>query len=186
MVVADVSGKGVPAAMFMSVTMSYIRAYATKPDPARIVNRLNNTVSANNDANMFVTLFLAILNVETGVLHYVNAGHTEPYILSKEEGIKVLTSPRNPVVGAFEGIDYNTESITMQNFDKLFLYTDGVTEAFSKEDTLFDTQRLEEVLDSVIALPAQQCIDVVEKSVTEFAEGCEQSDDITMLVLKKK
>ena len=186
-VVADVSGKGVPAAMFMAVTMSYIRAYSqTKKDPVKIVNRLNETLAQNNDTYMFVTLFLGIINVNTGEVHYINAGHTEPLLLSPETGVRKLPGSENPIVGAFEGIQYHAESMMLNKGEKLFLYTDGVTEAFSKEEIQFSEKRLEAVLKESITQTPETCVQTVESAVVSFSEGCEQSDDITLLVIAKK
>ena len=186
-VIADVSGKGVPAAMFMSVTMSYIRAYSqTKKDPVKIVNRLNETLATNNDAYMFVTLFLAIINIKTGEMTYVNAGHTEPYVLSPEKGLHALPASQNPIVGAFEGIQYQAETMVLGKEEKLFLYTDGVTEAFSKEDVPFGEKRLASVLEESISGTSDACLKRVEDAVSDFCEACEQSDDITLLVIAKK
>ena len=184
-VIADVSGKGVPAAMFMAVTMSYIHAYDAQLDPSEFINRLNNSIAVNNDANMFVTLFMGILNVKNGTLTYVNAGHTEPYIISNE-GITTLTSSRNPVVGAFEGISYINETTKLKEGEKLFLYTDGVTEAFSKEDEQFGERRLEKNLEKCSKLSISKSIEIIENALDDFTEGAqEQSDDITMLVIAK-
>ena len=185
-VMADVSGKGVPAAMFMSITMSYIRAYSSKQLPSKIVKRVNNTIAKNNDANMFVTLFLGILDLKSGEFTYVNAGHTSPYIMSDIGTVQALPSSNNPVVGAFEGIEYTNHSMTLKKDEKLFLYTDGVTEAFSEKDEQFGEERLEEILVQHKDISAETCIEIVQDAITQFAGACEQSDDITILVLTKK
>jgi sigma-B regulation protein RsbU (phosphoserine phosphatase) len=185
-VIADVSGKGVPAAMFMSVTMSYIRAYSSKQDPSKIVTRVNNTIAKNNDANMFVTLFLGILDVKSGTFTYVNAGHTSPYVITNTGTVEALPSSRNPVVGAFEGITYHDHTMTLKKDEKLFLYTDGVTEAFSEADEQFGEKRLEAILTAQQEISAGSTIVAVKNAITEFAGQCEQSDDITMLVIAKK
>jgi len=135
---------------------------------------------------MFVTLFLAIINVKTGEMTYVNAGHTEPYVISANKGVQALTSSENPIVGAFEGIMYSAETIILGKEEKLFLYTDGVTEAFSKEDEQFGEKRLQAVLQENISKTPASCLKGVESAVSDFAEGCEQSDDITLLVIAKK
>lgn len=185
-VIADVSGKGVPAAMFMSVTMSYIRAYSSKQDPSKIVTRVNNTIAKNNDANMFVTLFLGILDVRSGEFTYVNAGHTSPYIIDNNGTAEALPSSKNPVVGAFEGITYTDHTVTLKKDEKLFLYTDGVTEAFSESDEQFGEKRLEAILTQQKDISTEACIDTVQDAIMQFAGACEQSDDITMLVIAKK
>ncbi|MEA1891089.1 MAG: SpoIIE family protein phosphatase [Campylobacterota bacterium] len=186
-VIADVSGKGVPAAMFMAVTMSYIRAYSVAGlTPSKIVNRLNNTMAQNNDANMFVTLFLAILDVKSGELSYVNAGHTKPYIISHVESLKPLEQSGNPIVGAFGNIEYAQETTVLQDSEKLFLYTDGVNEAFSKDDEQFGEKRVKALLESFMNLSPTECIQKVQTSLDSFCEECEQSDDITMLIIEYK
>ena len=186
-VIADVSGKGVPAAMFMSVTMSYIRAYSTsKKHPASIVNKLNDTIAPNNDANMFVTLFLAVLDVKNGKMRYVNAGHTEPCIITAENTLKILPSSHNPVAGAFEGVDYREVETTLKRDEKIFLYTDGITEAFSEKDEPFGEERLKHVLTAKQGISGRHLIDTLYHTITDFSKGCEQSDDITMLVVGRK
>jgi len=184
-VIADVSGKGVPAALFMSVTMSYIRAYSSEYNsPATIVNRLNNTMSQNNDTNMFVTLFLAILDTSSGTFTFVNAGHTEPYLLSKEQGLQTLNAPRNPIVGAFEDIEYKEMKSKLEKEEKLFLYTDGVNEAYSKDDVQFGEERLRKILKKSITLSPQESLSQISKAVSSFCKESEQSDDITMLCIE--
>ena len=185
-VMADVSGKGVPAAMFMSVTMSYIRAYSSKQLPSKIVSKVNNTIAKNNDANMFVTLFLGILDIKSGEFTYVNAGHTSPYKINEDGSIETLFSSRNPVVGGFEGLTYTDHTITLQAKEKLFLYTDGITEAFNLEDEQFGEKRLEKVLEAHKKISEERLLEKMQEAIVSFADECEQSDDITMLLLHKK
>ncbi len=120
LVMADVSGKGMPAAMFMATAISYIRAYGdTGSSAATIVERLNRTMVKNNEANMFVTLFLAVLNLRSGRMSYVNAGHTEPYLIDAD-GVTKLPSSGNPPVGAFEGVAFREETIVLNHGKRLF------------------------------------------------------------------
>jgi len=184
-VIADVSGKGVPAAMFMSVTMSYLRAYSCDAlSASQLVIKLNNTIASNNDANMFVTLFLGILNVKSGELNYVNAGHDEPYLMSKDKKYKRIKAVGNTVVGAFEGLNYKDETMILEKNSKLFLYTDGVTEAFSKEDELFGDERLSNSLNASITCNTDETILNLQICMNSFTKDCEQSDDITILILE--
>jgi len=179
-VIADVSGKGVPAAMFMALSMSYIRAYSkTLFTPCEIVKKVNDTISANNDANLFVTLFLAVIDVKSGEVRYVNAGHNSPYILSGDK-VEPLPLLGNSVVGAFEGMEYVQSSITLQKQQKIFLYTDGVTEAFSKDGECFGVQRLQ----SILKHKDKKILNEIKLSLDEFCTGNEQSDDITMLLIE--
>lgn len=185
--IADVSGKGVPAAMFMSVTRSYLRAYSSKGLTAsEIVEKLNNTIASNNDANMFVTLFLGILNLKSGELNYANAGHDEPYLLSERGEYEKLKAVGNTVVGAFEDLAFRDETIFLTKNSKIFLYTDGVTEAFSKDDEQFSDKRLGEVLNASSSSSLSVTLQNIEKSIANFTKDCEQSDDITMLLLEFK
>ena len=185
--IADVSGKGVPAAMFMSVARSYLRAYSTVGlSASEIVEKLNNTIASNNDANMFVTLFFGILNVKSGELNYANAGHDEPYLLSDDGEYKRLEGVGNSVVGAFEDLVFRDETIFLAKNSKLFLYTDGVTEAFSKDEEQFSDKRVIEALSASREKSVSATMQYMENSITNFTKDCEQSDDITMLLLEFK
>jgi sigma-B regulation protein RsbU (phosphoserine phosphatase) len=185
LVIADVSGKGVPAAMFMAVCISYIRAYATTQTTATdIVIQLNNSITKNSDTNLFVTLFLAVLDIKSGTLEYVNAGHNEPYILSPTNKPSPLISLKEPVAGAFPDMPYSAKSVSLRKNEKLFLYTDGVTEAFSKDDEQFGKERLESVLQDSKTLSSKEIIKSVENSLENFSKECEQSDDITMVCVE--
>ena len=184
-VIADVSGKGVPAALFMSVTMSYLRAFADVELSAReLIEKLNSALASNNDANMFVTLFLGLFNVKNATLNYVNAGHTEPYLLLKDKASQKLHSVGNPIVGAFENLSYIEETIALEKGFQLFLYTDGVTEAFAKDDAPFGEKRVQNILDKLENRDI--ILQSIEESLTLFTQDCEQSDDITMLLLEFK
>lgn len=186
-VIADVSGKGVPAALFMSVTMSYIRAYATaSKTPSQIINTVNTMIALNNDANMFVTIFLGIIDIKSGALSYVNAGHTEPYLISSGKKPRALKFCGNPVVGAFEGVEYKEEEIMLHADEKLFLYTDGVNEAFSKDDEQFGEERLENLLEQSTGLTPSKTVEKVKEALEIFCHDHEQSDDITMLIVHFK
>ena len=181
-VIADVSGKGIPAALFMAVTMSYIRAYAHESKSvSQIISKLNSTMALNNDANMFVTLFFAMFDKDIKELTFVNAGHTQPYIVSEDKDIFLLSRPKNPVVGAFENIVYEQESLCLSINEKIFCYTDGVTEAYSKEDEQFGDKRLYDILQNNRTLSPKELIKKVYSSLQEFCRDAEQSDDITML-----
>jgi len=184
-VIADVSGKGVPAALYMSVTISYIRAYAkTTTDPSTIVSTLNDTLASNNNANMFVTLFLGIINLKNRELHYVNAGHNNPYIITSKIDAALLISSGDCVVGAFEGLAYHSHKRSLQSNDKLFLYTDGVTEAFAKDGEAFGDKRLQKVLTSSQSLSNEEILNAVMRSLEDFCKNYEQSDDITLLAIE--
>ncbi len=184
LVIADVSGKGMPAAMFMATAISYIRAYAdTGRSAVTIVEKLNRTLARNNRANMFVTLFLAVLHLRTGEMSFVNAGHTEPY-LSDSGGVKKLPSSGNPPVGAFEDVVFREKTIVLGHGQRIFLYTDGVNEAYGTDDQQFGEKRLYRLLEQYGQAPPGQCLDSILAALDNFRGECEQSDDITMLCVR--
>ena len=184
LVMADVSGKGMPAAMFMATAISYIRAYGDSgSSAATIVEKLNRTMTKNNDANMFVTLFLAVLHLETGEMTFVNAGHTEPYLIDAA-GVTKLPSSGNPPVGAFAGVAFQEETIVLGHGQQVFLYTDGVNEAYGRDDEQFGEKRLRRLLERCGRATPGQCLGCIRKALDDFCGDCEQSDDITMLCVR--
>lgn len=179
-IIADVSGKGVPGAMFM------MRAKTIIKDMLSHGGRLGDTISAinealceGNDANMFVTAWVGILCIETGELTFVNCGHNAPYFKHSDGSIVQIDFVSGPPLAAFSGAQYNVSSAKMLPGDKIFLYTDGVTEAMHSGEQ-YGEKRLEEVLKNVFVDSKSLCSSVVE-SVKKFADGEEQADDITIL-----
>lgn len=186
-VVADVSGKGVPAALFMAVSISYIRAYSSKDlTPSQIVEKVNNALCLNNETGMFVTMFLAIIDLKTSEISYVNAGHTKPYLFSKIKKPIQIKSKNDPIVGAMEDIKYTDFTLKLQKGEKLFLYTDGVNEAFSINDEQFGEKRIEETLKEAAGVEASTVLKTVSQKISNFCQGAQQSDDITMFMVACK
>lgn len=186
-IIADVSGKGVPAALFMAVAISSIRAFAkTEHLPSKIVAQLNNSMAANNESAMFVSLVLGILNVNDGHLHYVNAGHPPPFVVTPTQEVVPLVSSVDPVAGILEDISYHDQSLTLQPGEKLFLYTDGVNESFSAEGKQFGDERLQKLLEQCAELSPPQTIKRVQERLKAFCGDSEQSDDTTMLVVMRQ
>jgi sigma-B regulation protein RsbU (phosphoserine phosphatase) len=182
LIVGDVSGKGVPAALFMAVTKTMIKARAIDdPSPASVMTRVNNELSADNPASMFVTLFMAIVDVHSGEMRFTNAGHNPPYVLRKSAGIECLDQRHGPIIGAVEGVAYKESVIQLGEGDSLFIFTDGVTEAMDVAGQLYAEDRLEKFLDQVSASSAKQLTLDSVASVEDFATGAEQADDITIL-----
>jgi sigma-B regulation protein RsbU (phosphoserine phosphatase) len=182
LVIGDVSGKGVPGALFMAVTKTMIKSSAAGDrSPASIVTRVNDELSADNPKSMFVTLFLGIANVKTGKFNYTNAGHNPPYILNQKAELLCLQDRDGPVIGAVDGIAYKENEISFSKNDILLLFTDGVTEAMNPAGDLYSDNRLEVFLNSKKALPTDRLTNEVLASVEEFAAGAEQADDITLL-----
>lgn len=182
-VIGDVSGKGVPASIFMAVSRTLIRATGIKGVSAgECLRYVNNLLCNESVASMFVTVFYGILDVTTGQVEYVNAGHNPPYLLSAE-GIRKIEITGDTVLGAFEDITFRPGKLQMKPGEKLFLYTDGVTEAFNSEEAAYGEEKLENFLQERIDLPIETIVKDSQKDVHSFVNGAPQSDDITLLSL---
>lgn len=185
--IADVSGKGLPASMFAVNTSSYMRA-SSKADVNiyEVCNTTNKSLCERNPEKMFVTTFMGFLNLETGMVDYINAGHNPAFIIKADGSVQRLISQRNFVLARKPKFNFKTDYLQMQPGDCLFLYTDGITEAFNSNGEMFGEDRLEETLRSGAKLTAGDLIEHVKKEVSSFTSGAEQSDDMTMLLLKYK
>ena len=182
--IGDVSGKGVPAALFMAITKVLIQSRSSDDiSTASVLTHVNDEISKNNEATMFITVFLGIIDVQTGEMTYTNAGHNPPYIKRTNGEMERMKDLHGPVVGAIDGMAYKEGHTSMQHNDILFMYTDGVTEAMDPERNLYDEARLVEVLKTQSGGP-EDLIRQVEVSVHEFENGAEQADDITMLAFQ--
>jgi sigma-B regulation protein RsbU (phosphoserine phosphatase) len=184
-VIGDVSDKGVPAALFMAITMTLIRSTAEEhDDPAEIMTRVNDKLSRENPNSMFVTLFIGILDTSTGHVSYANGGHN-PAILITNDGHPLFQEGLSGlVVGGMEGVPYTGLSFDMHPGETVFLYTDGVTEALDADKNLFSDQRLlDEVTVNRQADP-ETLIQAIRESVSNHVGTAPQSDDITMLALR--
>lgn len=183
LVVGDVSGKGVPAALFMAITKSMIKSRATDDlSTASIVTHVNDEISLNNESSMFITIFLAILNIKTGELTYTNAGHNYPFVKHQDGKLQKINDRHGPVAGAVKGFAYKESRTMLAKDDLFFLYTDGVTEAMNSSDELFDDHRLEKILVENIDQPVD-LNNRVRKEVLNFENGADQTDDVTILSL---
>jgi serine phosphatase RsbU (regulator of sigma subunit) len=181
--VADVSGKGVPASLFMMMFHTALRAVARSGlGTAEALARVNEQLSEDNDECMFVTAFFGILDIRRGALSYVNAGHNPTYLLARD-GILSPLPGAGIAVGLSAKASYRAQSLTLSAGDRLFLYTDGVTEAFSAAREPFGEARLEAVLAGGADLPVEGWMAAVLAAVDEFAAGAEPSDDVTCLAL---
>jgi sigma-B regulation protein RsbU (phosphoserine phosphatase) len=190
-VVADVSDKGAPAALFMAHTNSMIRVVSTlmktaddtHAGPAEVLARVNRELCRANRACMFVTLFLAILDVPKATLTFSSAGHPNPYIVSGA-GVRQLKSPGGLPIGIEEEYRYDEGTCTLTHGDCLFLYTDGVTEATNAERVWFTDQRLRETLEPLCGQPPLALVDGVLASVDAFVAGAPQADDIAAMAVR--
>ena len=184
-VIADVSGKGIPGALFMMKAEALIKSLALtlKTDTAHIMERSNYSLCQNNKSNMFVTCWLGILDLSNGELRYTNAGHTDP-LLSTSKGIDFIRGNHGVVLGAVESTKYKENVIKLERGERVILYTDGVTEAHNKKDELFGEARLLEFARNKMKGNAKDIIHDLREELNVFSEGLEQFDDITMLVIE--
>jgi len=184
-VIGDVSGKGVPAALFMAVTKTHVAA-STIPgvEPSDILFRANNELCKENDQGMFCTIFYGILNTKTGEVHYSNGGHNPPYIVREDGTNEQVEGTMGIALGVMDEMDFGVNTLTLKKGESMYLYTDGVNEAMDIGGNEYSYERLEEFLTSTAG---QQTTDIVGGSLSDiesFVGNAEQSDDITVLMVK--
>ena len=184
--IGDVSGKGVPASLFMAVTRSVFRtvsAHEAKPD--RIMSTINTTIADMNKTHMFVTLFVGVLDLPTGMLHYCNAGHDAPLLVGA--GVGVLPCDPNIPVGFMPSWEYSLQEALIYEDTTIFLFTDGLTEAMNADHELFRMERVIDVATKVLSMKEQEphhFIEHMTNAVHEFVGDAEQSDDLTMMAIQ--
>ena len=186
MVIADVSGKGIPAAMFMMASKIIINNISTMgiDDPARILEAANRQITSNNPAEMFVTVWLGILDIPTGKLTAANAGHEYPYVLRKGGRFELFRDRHGFVLGGMDGIRYHSYEIQLNPGDAVFVYTDGVAEAVNPKKELFGTNRLAEALNKNTEASCKELLENVSEAVGTFVQDAPQFDDTTMLAVR--
>ena len=185
-VIADVSGKGIPAALFMAITQSLLKTRAMQGEtPARIFASVNDQLCQNNDAGMFVTAYMGLLELATGKLVVANAGHNPPLLRHQDGRYEWLRQKSGFVLAGMENMKYTDIEIQLEPGDRLFLYTDGVTEALDPDHALYGEQRLEDALNESDRQPmgVMELLPYLKRSIDTFARGAEQADDVTMLAL---
>lgn len=186
LVVADVSGKGVAAAFYMAVVRTLFRAAAPQSDgPAQCMNEVNRMLVDHNIPGMFVTVFYAVLDAEAWTLDFANAGHMPPLLVGTEGEVRAIDSGGGVVLGFDHGIPYDQDRMTLQKGEALFVYTDGLTEAFDAERNQFSEERLIDYLLENRSLCAHALATNVFAFVDKHAGDAPQSDDITSLVIKR-
>lgn len=185
--VADVSGKGIPAAMFMMKAKSIIKSFAeTGADLATVMSYTNDELCDNNTAEMFVTAFVCVVDLRTGRVEYVDAGHNPPIFIHKDGEVEYLQTKPNMVLAGMEGIKYRKNEFILKPGDAFFMYTDGVTEAINKEKELYGEDRLLKVAkDNKLATMEDLCNNI-SIDLTNFVDGEDQFDDITMISFRYK
>lgn len=183
-VIGDVSGKGIPASLFMAITQTLQRTIARLgKTPGEIVTRLSRALHQNNETYMFVTYFLGILNLKTGRLHFTNAGHNPPFMLKNDGSLVKIDTLHGPPI-AISDHEYGCKTMELEPGTMFFMYTDGVTEAMDCDNNEFSETRLKDVLEKNIYIDSPgKTVSAVQGAVKEFTAGYEQSDDITMLAL---
>jgi sigma-B regulation protein RsbU (phosphoserine phosphatase) len=181
--VGDVSGKGVPAALFMAVTRTFLKALAREErSPSRVLERLNDELAEGNDASMFVTLFFAVVDLRRGLMRYASGGHPSPLLARPDGTVSTLPRPRGPLVGALEGMTFDEGEKTLERDDRLLVFTDGVTEAMTAKGELFGDDRTARALSALAALSCREIVAGLRERLVRFADGADQSDDIALLL----
>jgi len=187
LVIADVCGKGIPAALFMAVSRTIIHSKGMQGVSAAECLTESNRLLANSTVNyMFVTVFYAIFNTKTGLVTYSNAGHNPPHIVRAGGTIEQLPMEGQFMVGAFEEEVYTDKTLQLDHGDTLVMFTDGVTEATDSTNRPFGTERLDNILSSVADKSSREIVEAIKAGITDFVEDAEQTDDITILALKRK
>lgn len=184
-VIGDVSGKGIPAALFMTITQTLQRIIAASVNTSdALTAKLNDMLNANNQANMFVTYWIGFLNTKTGEIIYTNAGHNPPIIKRANGQTEVLKNRHGMPLGVLPNQKYGSDKVKLNDNDMLILYTDGTTEAFNIQGKMFTEGKLLKTIQNTATQEPQEILNTIKQAVDNFTEGMAQSDDITMLITK--
>ena len=187
--IADVSGKGVPAALFMTVAKTHIKNYAMLNLPlSEVAERANNQLCYKNESGMFVTTFICVLDLRTDDVTFINAGHNRPFVTTESGEFEMLPAKANLALGMMEDISYKEQHFKLSKGNCIYLYTDGVTEALNVEQEFFGDRRLKEVLNKHMkeSCCVNKFVEAMYQEVDTFAAGEKQADDITMVYLSRK
>jgi sigma-B regulation protein RsbU (phosphoserine phosphatase) len=184
-IIGDVSGKGIAAALLMAVSKTLLKATASKGIPAdTVLSEVNNILVEDSPSNMFVTVFYGVLDTRSGAFEYSNGGHNLPYLVSPDGKVKPLENVGGLILGAMKNTDYQSKVIIMNPGDSIVLYTDGVTEAMNSNEEEFGETRLKQCLSDIVNPQSKELILHIFEEVGRFVNGIEQSDDISSLALK--
>ena len=185
LVMADVSGKGIPAALMMMVAKSIIKNLAMIGiSPSEILEQANESICSSNDMEMFVTVWLGILELSTGKLTAANAGHEYPALMKADSDFELVKDKHGFVIGGMEGMKYTDYELKLEPGDKIFLYTDGVPEATNSKEELFGTDRMVDALNVRPGAPPEEILANVHQAVDDFVKEAEQFDDLTMMCVE--
>ena len=183
--VGDVSDKGAASGLFMAAAKTLIKAHAMRAEStAGIVSRVNRELAANNDSCMFVTLFLGLLNLQTGEIVFTNAGHDPPYLVRDGVDPELVLARNGLPLGVLDDAEYTESEITLKPDDLLLVYSDGVTEAMDREGKVLGHERLEELLAGDKSATPESTVRALAEGVEAFEVGTPQSDDVTAIALK--
>ncbi len=186
-VIGDVAGKGMPAALFMAVSRTLIRTIAMRESPCdQCLEKVNYLLSLDNPASLFVTLFYGVINLETGLLTYCNAGHNPSFIVDDQQEVRSLGHGINVPLGLVGNSRFTSQRTTLSPGSTLFLYTDGVTEAQNEEKQFFTEERLLKYLKTTAGSEAREIVEDLIIQVMAFGGATSQSDDVTTLVLQRR
>jgi sigma-B regulation protein RsbU (phosphoserine phosphatase) len=185
--IGDVSGKSVPAALFMARACTLLENIGSdEHSPEKILFRMNQALSRNNDECMFVTIGCGVLDTQSGELNYASAGHDPPILIRQDGSASMLEISGGPLIGIYETAEFILSKTHLQSGEALLLYTDGITEAFNSEGKMFTSERLLDTLSQSTATNSQQLVDTLIQTVDVFCQGAEQSDDITVVAVSFK
>ncbi len=186
--IGDVAGKGTPAALFMAITMTILRAetQVSGLEVSKAIELMNNYLCKKNESNLFVTLFMGVMNTATGEIEYVNAGHNYPFVIRNDGSITELNKTHCIPLGISVNSCRNPEKITLGKGDTIFMYTDGISEAFNTEDQQYSIKRISETLNNAGNNNPKNIVNIVVNDVVNFSKGRDQSDDMTILAIKFK
>jgi phosphoserine phosphatase RsbU/P len=193
-IIGDVSDKGAPAALFMARTKDVVRLVSTifrftplqHASPAEIVGRVNHELCLDNSAAMFVTLFLGVIDMQSGELEFCNAGHNSPYLFRCAAEIMQISEAKGPPIGIRSKARYDCGRVTLELGDSLFLFTDGVTDTLNEQGDLFNETRLEELLNLHCTKSPEGMILSIMTAIREFRRSAAPADDVTMLALRRR
>ena len=183
--IADVSGKGVPAALFMMTVKTLISNIAqVGHSPKELIETVNRKICATNKQGLFVTMFIGIVNINTGKVTYINCGHNQPLIKTNNGEYKYMDVDSNIVIGAFGDAEFKVLESQLNAGDTIFTYTDGITEALNKNEEMYGEERLKNALNKCEEQDVTKISENIRKDIVEFTEEVPQSDDLTMLIFK--
>jgi phosphoserine phosphatase RsbU/P len=183
--IGDVSGKGVPAALFMAVTKTLMKGVAEQHlSPSQVLKKVNHELYVDNEQMMFVTLCCGVVDLQTGEVQYSNAGHLPPLLLRPGQGGSWVDLPKGSVLGIAEESSFETRTLRLEPADTLLLYTDGVSEAMNASKELYGDDRLRNLVEGHTDMPPKTLVGMILGAIHRFAGGEEQSDDITLLAIR--